>query len=528
LPHASPVRPGIPTEYEPLVAMNVSTRLLLPLLATVALVMALSEAWSVAERERTLAADGRRETRAYAIALGLALESAFEDPDLSDAAEVIGRVGREPRLYGVIVYDGQGRARFATAPARMADSLPSAAVRSVMRLGGTSMQRAIGGEDAYVVVEPLRDDAGRAVGAYEVAQPMSYVTRETERIALRFTAYTLLLLAAVTAVILLLVRSLVARPLDRLVRGARAVGSGELSHRIDAGFAGAELRAVADEFNRMAEHLAGAREELLAQAEERVEMERRLRNAEKLAAVGSLAAGLAHEIGAPLHVIRGRAETLLRGEAPPEKAERNLRIIVEQIGRITLIVRNLLDFSRRREPRVETVDVRAAALRVLELLEGETRRARVRVDTSALEPADVRADPHLLQQLLFNLIHNAVQAMESTDGPREVRVSAHVTSDSSGGFTASPGIASPAFVELEVADTGPGIPDEVLPRVFEPFFTTKTGGEGTGLGLAVVAGIAEEHGAAVDARTIRDAEGRPAGAAFRVRFPAPLPEPAHA
>lgn len=505
-------------------AVKLSSRLLLPLLVAVAAVMTLSAGWSLVERQRTLVAEGRRETRAFAVALGLALEPAFRNRDRTDVQQIIDQISREPKVYGVLVYDAAGHPLFASAPVRLADSLPSARVRAVVTSGSeTAMQRRIGEQEVYALLRPVLDQRDRAVGAFEVAQPLSFIAREQARITLRFVASTLLLLGAVTFLLHWLVRRLIAEPLTRLVGGVRALGRGELTYRISEDFAGVELSEVALEFNRMAGHLAEAQQRLLSETAERVELERRLRQTEKLAAVGRLAAGLAHEIGAPLHVVRGRAETMLRREAEPEVRRRNLGIIVEQIGRITLIVRNLLEFSRRREPLVQKVDLVAVTERVLELLEGEFARASICVVRSEDAPPPVRGDPHLLHQVVLNVVLNAVQALESVQGERELRIRF--------GAAAMPGVHSGDYVEgvlLEVEDTGPGIPRDVLPQIFEPFFTTKIGGHGTGLGLAVAAGIVEEHGGGIEAANVEARDGAGRGAVFRVLLPAAREAVAHA
>jgi signal transduction histidine kinase len=202
---------------------------------------------------------------------------------------------------------------------------------------------------------------------------------------------------------------------------------------------------------------------------------------------------------------------------------RNLGIIVEQIGRITLIVRNLLEFSRRREPLVQDVDLAAVTERVLELLEGEFARAAIRVVRRGEAPPPVRGDPHLLHQVVLNVVLNAVQALESVQGERELRVRF--------GAAALAGVHAGETVEaalLEVEDTGPGIPGDVLPQIFEPFFTTRIGGQGTGLGLAVAAGIVEEHGGKLEAASAGAEDGSRQGAVFRLLLPAAREEAAHA
>lgn len=522
--------------------MKLGTRLLVPLLVTVAAVMSLFAAWALWQRQTTLVAEARRETRAYAIALGLALERAFRDPALEDVQEIIDRISREPKIYGVLVYGASGRPLFVSSPLSATEPPPGAALERVLSRGDTaSFERAIGEQRVYSLLHPLRDPTGAVVGAFEVAQPMAFVEAEKARTRQRFLLNTLALLAAVSVVILWLVRRSIAGPLARFVDAVHALGRGELAHRVPEDAGGGELALLAREFNRMADRLERARSELVREAEERIGLERRLREAEKLAAVGNLAAGVAHEIAAPLHVIRGRAEILLRREGRSEAHERNLRIIVAQIARITMIVRNLLDFARRREPRIEPMELGALLEGVAEFMEGDLARAGIRLKWDGSRGVWTRGDPHLLHQVFLNLLVNARQALEGADGERRITIRMDVVSGGAdavpldAGSLSAPSTASGPAVVVEVEDTGPGIPEDVLPRVFEPFFTTKPSGEGTGLGLAVARSIVEEHGGRIEAENVAPAVapgGGPRasrGARFRVVLPAvPAPEAVHA
>ncbi|HEX7240704.1 MAG TPA: HAMP domain-containing sensor histidine kinase [Longimicrobiaceae bacterium] len=486
--------------------MRLGSRLLLPLLVVVAAVMTAYGAWALRQRQTVLAEEARRETRAYATALGISLEQAFRDPDLRDVQAIINRISRERQIYGVLVYGADGRTLFASDPLPAGSTAPPALLGRVLATGRvTEFERHIEDEHVYSVLHPIPGPSGRVVAAFEVAQPLASLRAEAARVRQRFVLNTLTLLVAVTVLILWLVRRLIARPLERLVAAVQALGRGEPAHRLTPDPGGGELAELAREFNRMVEHLESARAGLIREGEERLLLERRLRQTEKLAAVGNLAAGLAHEVAAPLHVIRGRAELLLRREPEPETRERNLRIIVEQIGRITLVVQNLLDYARRREPRIERTDLGRVVDGVAEFLEGEFARAGVEVAREGAAGAEVDGDPHLLHQVFINLFMNAVQAMEGTEGRR--RITVRLAEGAEG---------DPGEVRVEVEDTGPGVPPEALPRIFEPFFTTKTGGEGTGLGLAVVRGIVEEHGGRIEAGPAPSG-----GARFRIAFPAP-------
>jgi len=480
--------------------MRLGSRLLLPLLAAVAAVMLLFAIWALHQRERRVIEDARRETHAYAIAMGLAIEAAFRDTARGDVQDLIDRLSRESTVYGVLIYDPPGRPSHTSGPLTAAAAAPADSVRRVFATAEeAAFERTIDGEQVYSVLRAVPDAAGRASAVFEVAQPLSELRTELGRTRERFLLNTLALLGAVTVLILWLVRELIGRPLERFVAAARALARGELAHRIEAPRRGGELAELAGEFNRMAAQIESAQHQLVREAEERLRLERRLRESEKMAAVGSLAAGLAHEIGAPLHVIRGRAEMLMKRQPLPEAHRRNLGIIVDQIGRITVIVRNLLDFARRREPRVHEIDLVPVVHGAAELLENEFEKTGITFAWSGPPRLEVYGDPDLLHQVFVNLFLNAAQALDAAAAGR-----IEVVGDRSDGEAV-----------IEVRDNGPGIERDLLPRLFEPFFTTKPVGQGTGLGLAVAKSIAEEHGGRIEARNAEAGTG----AVFRLTLP---------
>ncbi|MBA3346051.1 MAG: HAMP domain-containing protein [Gemmatimonadales bacterium] len=177
--------------------------------------------------------------------------------------------------------------------------------------GGTAtFEREIENQRVYSVLRAIRGTRGRVIGALEVAQPLSFIEAEKANVRRRFLLNTLTLLAALTLVTLWLVRRVVGRPMERLVAAADALGRGDLSHRIEEDSGGGELAQLGREFNTMAGSLESAQTAVVRQGRESLTLERRLREAEKLAAIGNLAAGVAHEIAAPLNVISGRAVDL--------------------------------------------------------------------------------------------------------------------------------------------------------------------------------------------------------------------------
>ncbi|MCI0434175.1 MAG: HAMP domain-containing protein, partial [Gemmatimonadetes bacterium] len=283
--------------------MKLSTRLLLPFIATVVFVMTMFAVWAIRQRERTLTEESRRETHAHAVALGLAIDAAFRSGAPDDVQDIIDRLSQERTVYGVLVYGGNGRMLYVSNPLTAEAAAPPDVVQRVLRTGQvSSVDRVIDGQGVFAVVRPIVDAAGVVVGAFEVAQPLSFLEQEIARTRQRFVLNTLTLLAAVAFLIYWVVRRTITTPLERVVAGAQALGRGELAHRLEDDAGGAELIELAREFNRMAEHLESARLDLVREGDERVALERRLHETEKLAAVGNLAAGLAHEIAAPLHV----------------------------------------------------------------------------------------------------------------------------------------------------------------------------------------------------------------------------------
>jgi signal transduction histidine kinase len=242
----------------------------------------------------------------------------------------------------------------------------------------------------------------------------------------------------------------------------------------------------------MCESLEKIYRRLVKEQQERLSLEHSLRQSDKLASVGQLAAGLAHEIGTPLNIIGGRAEFLLRRPRSDQEISQSLQIIRAQIDRITGIVRQLLEFSRRREPAFRKVDLLPLLKKVTGLLEHKIshKSVQVKIDMPRDLPA-IQADPDQLQQVFINLFLNSLQALQH-GGTIAIRAALGHSAHGNG-----PGPATSEMLRIEFEDNGAGIPAEHLGQVFDPFFTTKDVGEGTGLGLSVSYGIIKDHGGEV-------------------------------
>jgi PAS domain S-box-containing protein len=227
---------------------------------------------------------------------------------------------------------------------------------------------------------------------------------------------------------------------------------------------------------------------------------------EKLATMGQLLAGVAHELNNPLSVVMGQAAFLrqsVRNKRQMERAEK----IVQSAERCARIVNNFLALARQRPPERHPVRVNQVAREAVELLAYPLRVDSVDVVWELAEEVPVLwADTHQLHQVVVNLVANAHQAMREVEGPRQLTVVTGVS-------------AAPRRVWIEVRDTGPGVPEGLEARIFEPFFTTKPPGVGTGLGLSLCQGIVEGHGGRIGL-----VRGEESGAVFRVELPVEGPE----
>jgi len=241
---------------------------------------------------------------------------------------------------------------------------------------------------------------------------------------------------------------------------------------------------------------------LVEDVTERQAIESQLIQSEKMAAVGQLVSGVAHELNNPLTSIAGLAEFLLTQPTPTEKDRGHLKVIHEQADRAGRIVRNLLTFARQGPTDVGELDLNDIVQRTVALVHYELQLREVRLDTT-YDPSlpVIHGDRYQIQQVVLNLMTNAVQAVEHNDEarPRHITISTAVEGD---------------MAVLRVADSGPGIAPEQLREIFTPFYTTKAPGKGTGLGLAISYRIVHGHGGTMWAERAPDG-----GAILAVQLP---------
>jgi signal transduction histidine kinase len=372
----------------------------------------------------------------------------------------------------------------------------------------------------YAMAIPLHnalpaDPVRQAVAYLGLKRDTSYIGEEVLNTAWRIVPLLVIGILAFGGIMYLLLISGVVTPLRRLIDAIDAVSKGDLSRAL-LPEKDDEIGSLAGRFNAMTNYLRDARDKEARANNARLSLETRLRHSEKLATMGQMAAEIAHEVGTPLNVIGGRARSLARRSQDAADVQKNAEIITTQVERITRIIRQVLDFSRKSRPTLTHVDVHRVIAESLEFVDELLRRQRIEPAVTA--PRDlpsIPGDPGEIQQVCLNLVMNAVHAM-----PRGGRLSImldQVTRRKEGLALSAPA----PYLLMEVGDTGVGVPSADRDKIFEAFFTTKDTGEGTGLGLAVAKGIVKDHDGWIEV------DDRPeGGAVFRVFLPVSTEAPA--
>lgn len=483
--------------------MKLSARLVLLLTLSVGAVTAAATLITLHQRERTLREAARKEVLIHALTLRIALEEDYLTGRTLDAQRLINRLRENVGVYSVVLFDAEAKIIGISNTFTPEEFRHLREAQQVIAGGEPiGIPRIIGGEDYYSLVMPLKVE-GRCIGAIEIVQSISFVKNHITKARLDIATTAVLVFFIISLVVTLVARYNLAQPIQELLDGAMAVGRGDLNYRVSVKTRGGELARLGQEFNRMADSLAEQRWTAARETEERVALERRLRHSEQLAAVGSLAAGVAHEIGAPLQVIDGRAKQLLNNpNAPIETHRRNLTIIRHQAERITRIVRQLLDLARPYNLRLQEVHLADLIHETVELIEPQAESGNVQIEVSLDPDLKVYADGELIHQVLLNICRNAIQAMPQGGRLQIEGINDVIIKDEQ------------QFAAVRVSDTGTGIAAEHLGQIFVPFFTTKEVGQGTGLGLPVSRHIIEEHGGWIEA-----ANRSVAGAVFTVYLP---------
>ncbi len=331
--------------------------------------------------------------------------------------------------------------------------------------------------------------------------------RASQRVVLLYILLDTVILAMAGMVLL---SRIVVRPVRKLLEMTEEYTGGDFLVALEA-TSGSEIRQLSRSLSHMVRRLDENKEALeghIASLEQANEELRKAQNeiirSEKLASVGRLAAGIAHEIGNPIGVILGYLELARRGDISEEERKDFLERAEVEVSRISRIIRTLLDFSRASENRPEAVPVHGLLRDTLEMLAPQKIMEGVRVDLVLNAPRDdVFSDAGRLRQVFLNVLMNAGDALQEREGGGEAGGVMRIETGSRDGW-----------IEVRISDNGPGIPPGELSRIFDPFYTTKDPGKGTGLGLSVSHRIVEDLEG-----TIRVASERDRGTAVIIRLP---------
>ncbi len=441
--------------------------------------------------------------------------------DKASLYQMIGRIARSNDIEHIRLIDREGRVAFSSVAEEEAGTVVGKSAEmcamchkthnprvDTSTMNRSRIYRTADGKEVLGLTKAIYNQPGcstgachfhrsdhRVLGVMDIAISIKNLQQKSHEYRMQFIVMTCVLLVLIGVLITFLTRRLVNRPVKRLMRHAALVASGDLKARV-AATSRDELGELSEAVNRMTESLGKASEELREWAdslEQKVEersreiqqMEAQLQRSERLAALGNLVAGIAHEINNPLTGVLLYASILNTDKRLEAALKPDMERIISETRRCADIVKQLLEFSREAVPRKESFSIETVLEKVMDLfhqLPGfHTITVNKRYDRGLPQ---IYADPNQIQQVFVNLFINAGHAMP--DGGN-LSIIASRSGDG-------------AFVRTEIADTGCGIPEENLQRIFDPFFTTKA--DGTGLGLSISYGIVENNGGRIEVESV--------------------------
>ncbi|TWI77504.1 signal transduction histidine kinase [Desulfobotulus alkaliphilus] len=454
--------------------ISLRTALLLYMVTPLMIAIALFGALALRSMESRVEEQMKKDLELVARAIQLPLSYAIEQDSMLSMQHALESALAIGRIYSAYVYDQEG-----TEILRLGLEDPEPKTERLTELAAdgenTGEYGRIAGRQVYSYFVPLTDRGGRILGLLHLTRRGKEFSDHIQLIRIRGGIILGALLITLSALVLLGHHRALGKHLKRLTESMSVIASGERSHRFrETG--PREMVSLGISFNHMLNSIEEAEETLRRQQKKQELLERELRHSEKLAALGRLAAGTAHELGSPLSVISGKAQRALRENNLGENQKRAFEDIRKQVVRMDLIIRQLLDFSRRNPLRCSAAVPAQLMASVIAAVSEEagfhTKKIRIR------GPEEKKAffmDTMRVQQALINLLRNAIQCAYAGE------IEFCWQYEKKG-------------IRFSVCDKGPGIAPEIRSEIFEPFFTTKPAGEGTGLGLSVVHTVAEEHG----------------------------------
>jgi len=426
------------------------------------------------------------EIRGQARTLAKILATTFKYYHMVDSHQRIGELihavmphGQEGNNLLINIYDQNGQLMDFSFAHGINERIPhQTEVVSEIATGTQEQLIKEGSHEYFSVISPILSSTGHLQGAVEVLISLDQINKNLTGLIRKFIVFILLTASLLCILIYLVTRWSILLPIARLKEASEKLGHGDLGLRIEKSGV-TELDNVIEEFNRMAYNIEQQHISQEVLFTEKINLEKTLRHTDKLASIGQLASGLAHEIGTPLNVISGRAEHLLNKLPVEQPGTKNLKIIIRQSERITKTMQQLLAFSRKPAAHFDKLNLEKIILEAFSLCQMKQRKTdpqiKIVLDLSA---EDMMADEDGLRQLFVNLTLNSFHVL--VDGG-SIEIHSYI----------NPQNAQEIIITYE--DDGPGIPLDNKERIFDPFFTTKDVGEGTGLGLFMVTNIVQEH-----------------------------------
>lgn len=437
---------------------------LLPLAGLSATVVLIMVNWAERSLEARLQGEIELISRAVAPGIGASLDVGRYDR-IEHSLESLFSI--RP-VYGAAVYDDRGE-RVVSAGIADRDLRRSQAASDVVRTGrDDGRYRNVDGRNVYAYFSPLLDQGGRIHGLLQINRDRREIDASLAELRTLAWSFWLLAVATSVAATLVLYRRLVGRHVVALLERMKALAAGArfVSFRTAAP---AEFAQIGAGFNDMVGSIRSAEEELRARQAHERELQRQLQESERIAVIGRVAQGLAHELGSPLTVIDGRIRRLERLDEQG-RLRQPLDDVRRQANRMAAIVHQLLNYGRSGSGKRSPVALDDLVGRIVHEARAEETRLRLEVQG---EPLVIQADPVRLELAISNLVRNAIRHAESV-----VVV----------GVAAVEGA-----VEVRVSDDGGGVAEEDRPHIFQPFYTRQPPGCGAGLGLAIVASVMREH-----------------------------------
>jgi len=404
-------------------------------------------------------------------AISLPISDALLNNDLSTVQANLDSVFNIGRVYGASVYNVYGQ-QVAEAGITETDlSNSQLALQTVQTGVKQDDYRRVEGRDVFSQFLPIVDRGGRIIGLLQINRRASDFDESFKTLSqyawLSWAAFGLITIAVLVFGHYRGVGRHVVALKDAMLR----VAEGNRSTRVTP--AGpSELQEVAQGFNRMLDSITEAEQELEQRREHEASLQQALREQEKMAAIGSVASGVAHELGAPLTVIDGRASRLLRNHKD-EDSQRQLKAVRGQVQRLTGLVNQLLAFSRTPVQQREAISLRDLIATAMTSIEFEQDKGSAKVVIKELVDVILKVDIKRLELALVNVLRNGLQAAES-----EVLVAAEFADEG---------------VIITIDDDGEGLPESMKDKALQPFETNKPQGKGTGLGLTIVKHVLNDH-----------------------------------